>query len=315
MPIGGGGAGRKVGRRASALPGLLSAAAVLAATLVVAVLGAGPTRAQAADLEAASVSLVAGERRAVGLAPLSVEPDLVAVARRHSATMAAQNRLFHNPALAQEVAGWVSVGENVGKGARVDAVHAALMASATHRAEILKAVFTDVGVGVVQADGVLWVTQVFRQRASGPVVAASPAPVPVPTDVPVPSAPVAAPAPSPGPPAPPARAVAERASAPAPSPVAPRTTTTSASTTTAAPATTTTAATTTTVAAAPPPLVTLDVAAAPPDAALAVPVASSVPLPVRPDLVGIGTLAAGLLWVVVAGLAGVELRPRFATRR
>ena len=312
MPIGGGGAGRKVGRRASALPGLLSAAAVLAATLVVAVLGAGPTRAQAADLEATSVNLVAGERRAAGLAPLSVEPDLVAVARRHSATMAAQNRLFHNPALAQDVAGWVSVGENVGKGAGVDAVHAALMASSTHRAEILKAVFTDVGVGVVQADGVLWVTQVFRQRASAPVVAASPAPVPVPTDIPVPSPPVAAPAPSP---APAARAVAERASAPAPSPVAPRTTTTRASTTTAAPATTTTAATTTTVAAAPPALVTLDVAAAPPDAALAVPVASSVPLPVRPDLVGIGTLAAGLLWVVVAGLAGVELRPRFATRR
>ncbi|MGH9177758.1 MAG: CAP domain-containing protein, partial [Acidimicrobiales bacterium] len=156
---------------------------------VVAVAGvtAGTTQAGGApDLEAAMTARVAAERQAVGRPALAVEADLVDVARGHSAAMASQSRLYHNPSLGQQVQGWLLVGENVGLGQTVDQVHAALMASTSHREELLDPRFTGIGVGVVVSGGSLWVSEVFRQRSGDPA-----------------PAPAAAPAPPPAPPAPP----------------------------------------------------------------------------------------------------------------
>ena len=121
------------------------------------------------------VARIANERVTAGLAGYAVAPDLVDVARRHAEEMARQDRLFHNPRLATDVKDWDSVGENVGKGATVAEIHRAFMESSTHRSEILSRRFTQVGVGVVERDGVIWVAQVFRQPSSP---APEPAPAP-----------------------------------------------------------------------------------------------------------------------------------------
>lgn len=229
---------------------------------------AGTTEATVApDQEAAMAARVAAERNAAGRAPLALEADLTDVARSHSAAMAAQSRLFHNPSLGQQVQGWLLVGENVGLGQTVDQVHAALMASAQHRSEVLDPRFTGIGVGVIQSGGSLWVTEVFRQRAGDP-----------------------APAPAPAPPAPP---VPVRVATVRP-------TTTTAPTTTTTTSTTTTTTTTTTAPPPPPPpppqAATLDLGP--------VTAASVSPVPVADvaRLADAGLVAAALLWMVVAGL-------------
>ncbi|HVF21352.1 MAG TPA: CAP domain-containing protein [Mycobacteriales bacterium] len=90
--------------------------------------------------------------------------DLVTVARRHAQRMASQNRLYHNPNLGREVTGWRMVGENVGRGTTVAAIHNAFMNSAAHRSNILDRDFTEVGMGTYRdAKGVIWVVEVFRR--------------------------------------------------------------------------------------------------------------------------------------------------------
>lgn len=144
----------------------MAAVCVVLAALVMATLA--PTVALAdADAESAFVSAANRERAAAGLSPLAVADDLVAVARRHSATMADGHDLHHNPSLTSDVASWQRVGENVGRGPGTDAIHAAFMASPTHRANILEAGWTEVGIGVEAREGRIWVTQVFRLPADG----------------------------------------------------------------------------------------------------------------------------------------------------
>src|SRR5205823_4546063 len=125
------------------------------------------------------------ERTSRGLGALAVADDLVAIARQHSQEMASSGRLYHNPNLGTQVQGWNAVGENVGTGPSVDAVHVAFMNSPHHRDNILNSRYTQIGVGVVWSGNALWVTEVFRQPAA-------------PRPAPAPRAPVAAPRPPAG---------------------------------------------------------------------------------------------------------------------
>lgn len=299
MPSGGGGGGRATGRRAGLAAWSAIVAALCGALLAAAVL---PARAQVPDAEAAFVARIAAERAAAGRSPLFVADDLVAVARRHSATMAAEDRLYHNPALGTQVVNWVKVGENVGTGGTVDSIHAALIASSTHRDEILGAAFTEVGVGVATADGALWVTQVFRLPESAAVAASPP---PAATAVPPP--PTTPPTAAPAVPAKAVRATAAPATAvPAAGPAAraaasrsapPR----SAATTTAPPSTappTSAPAPTIGPTAAP-----VTDPASPPSIALApVRASASAAVPLQPGVAGAGMVAAALMWAVTAGV-------------
>ena len=304
MPSGGGGAGCASGRRARLAAWLAMVAALCGALLAA---SAFPARAQVPDVEAAFVARIAAERAAAGRSPLSVADDLVAVARRHSATMAAENRLYHNPALGTQVVNWLKVGENVGTGGTVDNIHAALMASPTHRDEILGSSFTQVGVGVATANGALWVTQVFRLPE---VAAAAPAPRPAPAPVPAPAPATVAP-PTTAAPAVPATTV--RATAVAQAGLAARTTAsrsaTRAAATTVPPSTAppTTVPPTTTPPTSPP----VTVPASPPSIALApVQVSASTAVPLESGVAGAGMVAATLLWAVTAGLVrSAVLRP------
>src|SRR5690606_25692659 len=107
------------------------------------------------------VDLINDERRARGLSPLATHGDLVSGARFQAAAIRDAGRLFHNPDLGSVTTGWKKVGENVGYGGTVSGLHAALMNSPAHRANILDPAYTHVGVGVVVDGSRIWVAEVF----------------------------------------------------------------------------------------------------------------------------------------------------------
>jgi uncharacterized protein YkwD len=168
----------QVRRALTAVPALLVAAALLVAGAAL----AAPA-ARADSVEDQFTVLLNEERTGQGLPALSPRDDLVAVARSWALTMASGATLGHNPDLTTIVAGWNVVGENVGYGPDASTVHLAFMGSAGHRANILDADYTEVGVGAVVVDGLVWVAEVFRQPALLP----TPTPLttgPVPTTLP-----------------------------------------------------------------------------------------------------------------------------------
>ena len=126
------------------------------------------------------VAAINQERAARGLPALQVASDLTAVARRHSARMASSGNLHHNPNLGSDVGNWQKVGENVGVGPSVSAIHRAFMDSASHRANILGSDWVQVGVGVEVRGDTIWVTEVFRL----PMGSSQPAPKPETTQEP-----------------------------------------------------------------------------------------------------------------------------------
>lgn len=182
---------------------------VLAVAVALVPLAAGALQAAPMPTVADAIALVNASR---GGAALAEHSDLDAVAQRHAERMAAENRLHHNPSLGREVTGYELVGENVGVGPELAPIHDAFMRSPSHRANILEARFTEIGIGLAtSADGSLWIVQVFRQPVA---VAAAPAPAPAPAVV----LPAVEPPPAPAPAVLPA---VEPPPAPAPAPAAP----------------------------------------------------------------------------------------------
>lgn len=109
---------------------------------------------------------VNAERSTRGGIGLRVASDLTQVAQRHSARMADENLLHHNPKLGSEVTGWTRIAENVGRGSSVSSIHAALMASDGHRRNILESQVSEMGIAVEWRGGTAWVTQIFRRPTS-----------------------------------------------------------------------------------------------------------------------------------------------------
>jgi hypothetical protein len=133
-----------------------------------------PASASPADEESCFVSAINSARTAVGVAPLSIQGDLLRISRVWSQTMATAGHIFHNTSIVNLVpSNWQTVGENVGMGPTCDSIAQAFMNSPEHKKNILDPAFTTVGVGVVDsADGIVWVTEDFMGTG-----AALPAPV------------------------------------------------------------------------------------------------------------------------------------------
>lgn len=144
----------------SALPSLLTAAALVASLAFV---GAAPASAATAR-ETRLIAKINTARANHGLPPLRTNPELMAVARAHSRAMAGSQLLFHSTSYST-VCCWSAVAENVATGYSVPGAHRALMRSTPHRANILSQRMRQVGVGVVFAGGRIWVTEVFRRPA------------------------------------------------------------------------------------------------------------------------------------------------------
>jgi hypothetical protein len=121
-------------------------------------------------------------RVSAGLAPLTVNPQLSAVAQAWANKLAAAGTLSHNAALRTQVTDWTVLGENVGMAGDVPTVQAAFMASPEHKANILDPRYTQMGVGSATSIypscgcAVLWVVVDFRRPATLPVTTAPVAP-------------------------------------------------------------------------------------------------------------------------------------------
>lgn len=113
------------------------------------------------EAEGRSRDLINDARARAGLAPLIEHPALTEQAREWAAQLASTGRLAHSDLPGDMTVPWEALGENVAVGASVEENHRALMASATHRANILGR-WTHVGVGVVDGpDGRTWEVQIF----------------------------------------------------------------------------------------------------------------------------------------------------------
>jgi uncharacterized protein YkwD len=101
-----------------------------------------------------------------GLQPLAIKGELFDMARAWSRNMAAAGGISHNPSLAaQAPSNWLKLGENVGMGPDVPSLHDAFVASPSHYANMVNPAFDSVGVGVVESNGVLFVTVNFMTTA------------------------------------------------------------------------------------------------------------------------------------------------------
>ena len=141
----------------SALLCLLLVAVLAASTALV----AGSPASAATTREARLLDRINSARVHHGLSPLSPSPDLMSTARSHTLTMAGDRTLFHTASFTP-LCCWASIAENVGYGFTVRGVHRQFLNSAPHRTNLLDPRMRQVGVGVVRRNGMLWVTEVFR---------------------------------------------------------------------------------------------------------------------------------------------------------
>jgi len=127
-----------------------------------------------------------GARAAAGQPALVAQPGLTDLARNWARTMGSSSVLGHNPDLGQNLtasgaAAWTAAAENVGVGGSSSAVFSAYMASAPHKANILRAGVTNVGIGTIRTgDGRVWDVMVFSNAYDPPSYGASrtsPAPI------------------------------------------------------------------------------------------------------------------------------------------
>lgn len=149
----------------------------IVSTLVTAVLvigGLAPA-ASAASAEGDLLSLINAERTANGLGSLSMYADLTDDALAWSQHLMDQGSLSHNPNLASATSSWAKLGENVGVGPNIAALHTAFMASSSHRGNVLGD-YDKVGIAVVEeSPSKLWVTVVFMKSLGGGPVDDDPA--------------------------------------------------------------------------------------------------------------------------------------------
>ncbi len=130
----------------------------------------------AADGEKRLFALVNRDRQAAGLAALTWDPAIAAVARAHSDEMHRTKIVSHISATTGSAADRVHAAkiktplvlENVARAYGVGEAHDGLMNSPGHRANIMSRVATNLGVGVVLGDDVsgrreIFITQVFTR--------------------------------------------------------------------------------------------------------------------------------------------------------
>lgn len=115
--------------------------------------------------EAAFLADINALRASQGIPALEPSADLVRKARRWAATMAAAGRIWHSKISVGISSNWRKLGENVGKGWSQPSLHDAFVASPRHLENLVDPAYRHVGIGVVHAEGISFVSQVFMQPA------------------------------------------------------------------------------------------------------------------------------------------------------
>lgn len=123
------------------------------------------------SLEAQMLEMINNERTSRGLKPLEADPELVPVARAHSADMFARGYFSHytpdreDPFQRMKDAGvrFRAAGENLALAPTLQIAHSGLMNSPGHRANILNPAFGRIGIGIMSGGrrGIM-VSQEFR---------------------------------------------------------------------------------------------------------------------------------------------------------
>jgi uncharacterized protein YkwD len=134
--------------------------------LVVAVLVAGtssPVHADDVTRRDRMLSLLNQTRRNHGLPVFRLNVELSHFAWRHSKRMADRNSCFHSTNLWDVLRTYhpSTWGENVGAAGTLLRVRTLWMGSGGHRDNILNPRFRRIGIGVVKARGLVWVTAIF----------------------------------------------------------------------------------------------------------------------------------------------------------
>jgi uncharacterized protein YkwD len=111
------------------------------------------------------LALTNDDREARDRADLAFAARVSRYAKRHSREMADKGYIFHSTTdqLRGAFSGldWSLGGENVGVGGSLQSLEDAFMASKLHRENILRPEFSHAAIGVVRADGRIWVTVIF----------------------------------------------------------------------------------------------------------------------------------------------------------
>lgn len=169
-----------VSRRTERLLALVAIGLTVVLGVSLAVTRAAPSS-YGPDRDAADhmLELINAERSRDGLTSLDASDDIAQTAEAWSQRMAAENHLRHNPDYATEICCWSRVTENVAFSdphrvwlpgdpvLRITGeLHDVLMASDSHRVNILDEHVSEIGIGVhVHEDGSVWITQNFRHPA------------------------------------------------------------------------------------------------------------------------------------------------------
>lgn len=131
------------------------------------------------DYESALLDGLNAQRVTAGLPAFRLSGGATDVARRWARQLTAAGALSHNPNLGPDLdangsAGWTSAGENVATGGSAQDVVTAWMSSAPHRANILNAKFTVIGMGAITGGGRTWSVTEFADVADGRTPTTSP---------------------------------------------------------------------------------------------------------------------------------------------
>jgi uncharacterized protein YkwD len=122
-----------------------------------------PTTTSLPDV-AAAYGLLNQFRAQQGLGSLIRTAELDAKAQAQAEAMATAGQLFHSYLPAGLAPGWRCLGENIAFAPQVTSAQGWLEGSPPHRANMMNGSFNLVGIGVVRANGVVWVVQDFEQR-------------------------------------------------------------------------------------------------------------------------------------------------------
>jgi uncharacterized protein YkwD len=94
--------------------------------------------------------------------------ELDALAAKYAQTLV-NTKLAHARDLSEGITqSWFKLGENLGRGRDVTAIHQALMASPTHRANVLDSGFTEIGIAAVKTEAGVVIVERFIQIQAAP---------------------------------------------------------------------------------------------------------------------------------------------------
>src|SRR5687767_8375455 len=107
-----------------------------------------PASARVSNDDADCVKRISARQASQGVARLGTNANLTSKAREWAGRMAARDRIWHSKPSDGVTAKWQKLGENVGMGGSVAALHEAFVKSPRHYDNLVDPVFRYVGLGV-----------------------------------------------------------------------------------------------------------------------------------------------------------------------